>query len=105
MNPERPDLALLNEKQLVAIREDLAEMREKQPWAEITQGDIDRLHYLHLCLEPEVREGRGHDCRWMWSNGEIIIEGNTDVYGHRQPATYCRPNEWWLTADNEEYEP
>lgn len=102
---ERPDIALLNDKQLSAIRDDLRDMQAKQPWAEITDGDIERLHYLALTIEPEARPGRGHDCQWLWSNGEIIISGSTDVYGNEREALYCRPEDWWLTADDEEYEP
>lgn len=102
---ERPDIALLNNKQLAAIRDDLRNMQEKQPWADITDGDIERLHYLALTLDPEFRPGRGHSCRWLWSNGEIIITGQADVYGNGDEAQYCRPEGWWLTANDEEYEP
>lgn len=102
---DRPDLALLNAKQLASIRDDLRTMQSKQPWADITDGDIHGLIYLALTIEPEYRPGRGHDCKWMWSNGEIIITGNADVYGNGGEPVYCRPEDWWLNADNEEYEP
>lgn len=105
MTRSRPDLALLNERQVDSIRADLREMKEKQPWAEITGSDVDRLDSLALILDPEYRQGRGHDCRWTWTNGEIIITGTCDVYGNGMPAMWCRPEEWWVTADGEEYEP
>ncbi|MGP9760931.1 hypothetical protein [Corynebacterium sp. AOP12-C2-36] len=104
---DRPDIALLNDKQLASIRADLRDMQAKQKWADITNGDIERLHYLALTIDPESRPGRGHDCRWMWSNGEVIIGGNVDVYGNGEEPLYCvpEPDDWWRTADNEEYEP
>ncbi len=105
MTRSRPDLALLNERQVDSIRADLREMKTKQPWAGIDADDIETLSSLALALDPERRPGRGHDCRWLWSNAEIIITGHCDVYGHGIAAMWCRPAEWWVTADGKEYEP
>lgn len=100
--PGRPDLALLNADQLRAIRGDLREMQATQGWADITDGDIERLHALAVTVFGEERPGRGHDCRWMWSNGEIIVSGSVDVYGNGDAATWCAPSGWWVTATGEE---
>lgn len=90
----------LTPRQEVRIRADLKEMQAKQGWAQITDEEIGTPRLLHLHFFPEEYLGRGCDVSWIWSNAEIIVQGITDVYGDGSEALYCRPEDWWVTADD-----
>lgn len=61
--------------------------------------DVPEPHDLDIAFLPEVSPGRGHDIRVWWCDGEHVLAGQLDVYGHGHVAL---GDVTWVCNDGDE---